>query len=67
MDVLNKVRKYLFNYKESCNQYIDSIIYDMLESDLSEKDLKNINEYRKEITIVYKLIDLIDNFEKNMK
>ena len=63
-NLLNDLRNYLIAKKENYNEEIESIIYDYMDVDLGKNELDAINLLRKQIRIVYLLIEKIDEFEK---
>ena len=72
--LINEVINYLIiNKKETLNEEINNIIYGNFElselfpvNDLNVKDLIKINDKRKEIIDIYKLIDKLEEIKKEL-
>ena len=57
----------LIQEKENLNDEINDIIYADLEKALNIKDLEKINTIKKEISIIYDIIEFIDNKYENIR
>lgn len=57
----------LIQEKENLNNEINDIIYADLEKALNIKDLEKINTIKKEISIIYDIIEFIDNKYENIR
>ena len=59
----NLVEKDLIDVKQQFNETIESILYDDVFSELTDKDIKRIINYRKGIAKCYMMIDKINEGE----
>ena len=59
----NLVEKDLIDIKQQFNETIESILYDDVFSDLTDKDIERIINYRKGIAKCYMMIDKINEGE----
>lgn len=57
----------LIQEKENLNEEINDVIYADLEKALNIKDLEKINTIKKEISIIYDIIEYIDNKYENIR
>ena len=55
-EIINKTINYLIQEKQRLNEEIDDIIYSDMGYELKEKELKEINDIKKEIQYIYELI-----------
>ena len=55
-EIINKTINYLIQEKQRLNEEIDDIIYSDMGYVLKEKELKEINDIKKEIQYIYELI-----------
>lgn len=54
--IIDRTIKFLIDEKQRLNESIDDIIYSDMGYELKEKDLKEINNIKKEIQYIYELI-----------
>jgi hypothetical protein len=57
----------LIQEKENLNDEINDVIYADLEKALNIKDLEKINTIKKEISIIYDIIEYIDEKYENIR
>lgn len=64
--IIDRTIKFLIDEKQKLNESIDDIIYSDMGYELTERELKEINDIKKEIQYIYELIGKFEMRESEL-